>query len=636
MDENNKGILTPAEGEKKTNPRGRKIASIIGFSLAGLAVLALIGTILITFINANNKVTQADVTAFKSEKQLASKLKTVIKQSNSLYTNGVNYLKKAIDDTNSTEASEAALSLEQNESGSASDSSGKGSNEADTVKTDDKYIYMLNSSNPGKISIFAVKGDSSNYVAEIKVSNKENETFVIKDFFLNDKKLIAVEQASVNVSSDKTENYTQVEVFDLSDIKNIKGTAVFTQSGSPCSSRMREGELYVASVHHASDAKDLPRALSGDMDISKESDSDVIPAKDIYCVENPNEPNFMVVSEINLGDSSNSAVTKAVLGSANDVYCGSDYMYITSYEYNYDLLKKEGEGNSSYTHLPVNNTQIVKVDLGQKLNITASAKVIGYTDNQYSFDDNGSNLRVTSTVTLDNDKFTESANIFVLDKSLKCVGKLTDFASDKSVKSVSYIDDTAYVTSYKSTDPMFVIDLKKASEPRLLCEKKLDGASSMLVPVDDKTLLSIGYYTADEKSDDSDGIKLVTLDISNKSNPKVSDSKVFKNYESPAQSNQKALLVNTERNDFTIPMIFENYNESKGKNEIKYGLLNFKVEDGKINIVNDYTSSVFTASDETYTSLDRCVYSGNYIYLLGSSYNFYNTDGTALIEAVKY
>jgi uncharacterized secreted protein with C-terminal beta-propeller domain len=201
---------------------------------------------------------------------------------------------------------------------------------------------------------------------------------------------------------------------------------------------------------------------------------------------------------------------------------------------------------------------------------------------------------------------------------------------------VRYIDDTAYVVSYKSNDPLIIVDLKSSSDPKVLTEKVLEGVSAMLVPADDKTLLSVGYYTAEENSDDSDGLMLTTYDVSNKSKPKLIDKKIFKSYESPAQTNLKALLVNTERNDFTIPMIYEKYNESKSKNEIKYGMLNFKAEDGKIKVIDDYTSSVFTPSDDTYTSLDRCVYIDDYVYLLGSSYNYYNTVGIAILETVKY
>ncbi len=622
--------VTSKESENEKSPRAHKIAAIAGFSLAGLAVLALICTVLITFISANTKVTDAKISAFKNEKQITSKLKDVIKKSNTLYSTDAKYIKNAIDETDSSDASDTSMTLEQDTGNQPSYTPYNSSSDADMVKTDDKYIYLLNTSSLNKISIFTAKGKDSSFVTEIKISNKENETFNFKEFFLSGKKLIAVEQASLNDLTQNARAYTRVEAFDLSDIKNIKSTALFTQSGRSCSSKLLDNTLYVASVHHAANSKDLPHAVSGDGDVS-----DFIPAKDIYCVENPNEPNFMVVSEINL-DNSEPAVTKAVLGSSGDIYSCGEHMYISSYEYNFDILKKENNDGSSYTHQPVDRTQLIKVDLKNKLNFASSAKIAGYTDSRYSFDENGDKLRVASTVTLDNDKFTESANIFVLDKDLKCVGKLTDFTSDRSIKAVRYIDDTAYVVSYRSTDPLIIIDLKNYSEPKVLTEKVLDGVSDMLVPVDDKTLLSIGYYTAEENSDDSDGLKLVTYDISNKTKPKTIDKKIFKGYESPAQTNLRALLVNSDRNDFVIPMIYEKYDEKAGKNVSKFGMLNFSAENGKIKIIDNYSSSVFTASDETYTSLDRCINIGDYVYLLGSTYNYYNTDGMALIEAVKY
>ena len=54
---------------------------------------------------------------------------------------------------------------------------------------------------------------------------------------------------------------------------------------------------------------------------------------------------------------------------------------------------------------------------------------------------------------------------------------------------------------------------------------------------------------------------------------------------------------------------------------------------GKINIIDDYTSKVFKNDD----MVDRCVYSGDYVYLIGThdSYNSHDYP-TIDIEAVKY
>ncbi|MBR1731991.1 MAG: beta-propeller domain-containing protein, partial [Ruminococcus sp.] len=344
---------------------------------------------------------------------------------------------------------------------------------------------------------------------------------------------------------------------------------------------------------------------------------------------------FTVISKMDTSIVENSLSSKAVFGTSGGAYFGSKSLYLTAYKYDENLFNKQNSDDASYIHLPVSETKVVKVNLSDELSFADTAKISGYIDSSYSFDEKDSVLRVVSVKTLDNDKFTESANIFVLDKDMKCIGKVTDFSNNESIRTVRYIDDTAYVIAYKTPSPLFIIDLKNNNEPKILGETKINGFSPTLVPIDDKTLLSVGFYTAKENDKDSDGIKLVTFDISNKANPKKIDEKILKNYESPVQYNQNALLIDSVKNDYIMPMLYENYNSADESYETKCGILNFKVENGKINIVNDYTSTIFQSSDENSVSVDRCVTTGDWVYLLGSDVSYYNADGNALIEAVK-
>lgn len=629
MEEKNKEIQQPeSENAKKGLSGKKKVAAIVGFSLVGLAALVLIATMLVTFLTSGSTVTEAKVTQFKNEKQIVTKLKSVIKSSNSLYKSDANYLKDVIDNSApQDEEADAASESEQVFNNHSAYAQTNSESEADTVKLDGKYIYYLNSEGGSKISVFTAEGEDSKFVCDIGISNNESDSFSFKEFYVNNKKLVAIEEELVKVSADNAKTFTRVETFDISDIKKIKKINKFTQSGKYCSSRMDGTTLYLTTIHHALDQNDLPLAAYGDNQLSE---SDAVPAENIYNVENPNEPNFLIVSAVDTENSADTVNSKAVLGSSDDVYFTDDYLYVTSYEYDTGIFEKQSAEGESYVHLPVSTSQVVKVDLKNNLEFVSSARIGGYIDSQYSFDTKDDYLRVTTTKTLDNDKFTESANYFTLDKNLKCVGKVTDFAHNESIKAVRYIEDTAYVISYKAADPLFIIDLKSNSEPKILSETKISGFSPSLIEADKDTLLSVGYYTAKENAEDSDGVKIVTFDVSNKTNPKKIDEKVYKGYESPAQQSLNALLINEEKGVYTIPMTAEN--QAKGKNKA----LSFKLEKGEIIVTDDYASEIFQNSDESLSTLDRCLSSGDYIYLLGSDYNYYKDISTALIEAVKY
>jgi uncharacterized secreted protein with C-terminal beta-propeller domain len=118
------------------------------------------------------------------------------------------------------------------------------------------------------------------------------------------------------------------------------------------------------------------------------------------------------------------------------------------------------------------------------------------------------------------------------------------------------------VITYEQTDPLFVLDLSDPRHPKIDGSVKISGFSTLLVPVNDKTLLGIGYCTeTTELGEALDGTKLVLFDISDPSRPKVIDSKEFPGMNSPAQYEHKALLVGPEANWYAIP--YDIWNEAE-------------------------------------------------------------------------
>ena len=172
-----------------------------------------------------------------------------------------------------------------------------------------------------------------------------------------------------------------------------------------------------------------------------------------------------------------------------------------------------------------------------------------------------------------------------------------------------------------------MIDVSDPSQPAIKGEVKISGFSTLLVPVDDNTLLGIGYHTTDITEGDAamemqDGVKIVTFDVSDKSDPKVLDTQIFENYYSAVQNDPKALLVNFERGDFTIPMSKQEWTLDGWKNTSE--ALNFRVENGKIKIIDRYVSEKFSDPN---CNLERCVHVGDNIYLLGARHTEEYRDG---------
>ena len=303
-----------------------------------------------------------------------------------------------------------------------------------------------------------------------------------------------------------------------------------------------------------------------------------------------------------------------------------------------ELVFRIGYGGDFYrVFYEPEQTQIIKISLQEDIGFAASGSVKGAVNNQYALDEYNGTLRVATT-SYDTKTGKESNNLFVLDMDLNKVGEVTDFAQDEHIEAVRYINDTAYVITYRQTDPLFVIDLSNPSKPEIKGFVKISGFSTMLVPVDENTILGIGYHT-EEASDEpidynlNNALKIVTFDVTDKADPKVLDTKIFRNYSSEVQNNPKALLVNFERNDYTIPMTHYSYG-TDGEYQNRGETLNFRVGDGKITVIDEYSSEKFSGN---FSDLDRCVYVGNTVYLLGTGeYNESSADGMVIIDSVDY
>jgi uncharacterized secreted protein with C-terminal beta-propeller domain len=138
------------------------------------------------------------------------------------------------------------------------------------------------------------------------------------------------------------------------------------------------------------------------------------------------------------------------------------------------------------------------------------------------------------------------------------------------------------------------------------------GYSTVLVPSGEGKILGIGYG-----GDQNLTLKLTLFDVSDPINPKVLDT-LDKNDYSEVMYNTRSLVYNPQRDDYIIPLRFE---ESSKRMPIG-GMMNIKVENDKIHLADEYKING--------NLVRRCVYIGDYIYLLT------NSDDEDQIDSVKY
>jgi len=432
-----------------------------------------------------------------------------------------------------------------------------GVDEADIVKTDGEYIYVVSGNKT--IIVKAYPPEQAQIVSQIELEG------IIMGIFVNGDRLVLFEQEmpyyvyydDVPAVKESYMPYVSpqifIKVYDVSDRENPQLQREISANGQYVSSRMIGDYAYVVTnepVYEEEGEVNLPEIHCGGNETE-------VSATDIY-YSNVSDYYYMYTTIIAVNtqnDAQEPTYETILLGASSNLYVSLSNVYLTFPVWGTDILGREVWDSPK--------TSIHRLHIaGAEMDYVASGEVPGMVLNQFSMDEYDGYFRVATTTYGE----TTGNHVYILDMDLNIVGSLENLAPGEMIYAARFMGERGYMVTFRQVDPLFVIDLSDPTNPRELGYLKVTGYSDYLHPYDENHLIGIGKETTEE-GDFAwyQGVKISLFDVSDVSNPQEIDKLEIgdRGSDSPVLWDHKAFLFDKSRNLMVIPVLEAKVDETK-------------------------------------------------------------------------
>ena len=441
--------------------------------------------------------------------------------------------------------------------------------EADIIKTDGNYIYSLS-----KESIVITDVTDPN---KIKVASKITPTDngIPEDLILFENKLVAIcsEINSPYIYYSSNKNNTIVRIYDITNREEPRMVKNYKLYEPYYTTRCIGSKLYVISTGNLRKENNKIVRYYDEEYSQKE-----IELKNIKYLKNVETNKQTIISMMDLNNIEQNVNVSSYLIDIENAYISEKNIYLldTNYKGNYypkissiyGIKGIWGLNDYIYDYTENYETEIYKFNIldNGEVEYSCKTRVKGQTINQYSLDEYNGNLRVA----LKDSR--EGSRIVIFNEKMQQIGETPYLAKGEQMYSSRFMGDKAYLVTYKTIDPLFVIDLSNPTEPKVLGELKIPGYSTYLHPYDENHLIGIGMQTEEKINRDIQGkvtsttatitgMKMALFDVTDPTNPVEISSTVIgdRRTTSAILTNPKALLFSKEKELIAIPV--NNYAE---------------------------------------------------------------------------
>lgn len=184
-----------------------------------------------------------------------------------------------------------------------------------------------------------------------------------------------------------------------------------------------------------------------------------------------------------------------------------------------------------FTHEGEENTTIHRLKIGsdEKLLYKDFLKVPGQLKDSFALSEYQGYIRLaTTTRDYSRDTWDEKNHLYILgdeDGKFSIISALENLAPGESIWAVRFSKDKGFLVTFEQVDPLFTLDLSDPKNPFVAGTLKVPGVSTYLQDIGDNQLLAIGYGGNEEGLNWQASISL--FDVSDFRNPRLAQSLSF-------------------------------------------------------------------------------------------------------------
>jgi len=437
--------------------------------------------------------------------------------------------------------------------------------EADRLKNDASYLYVASSKEPS-INIYSTLSGDAVLSSTMAIATENSQ--LISGLYLKGNQLIALSGDNrnfwdvwfdINHWNDRS---TQLDFFTTAE-GTLSKSHRLSVDGQLISSRRIGDTLYFATRHTPSlkGLKDYPES---DQDVEKnrvliesasladflpnyridgESNGDILSASNCFTTAYTGSENQQIsiinVLSIDLNNSTAKPKGTCFIGAAEAVYVSSESLYLATTQYNYQT------SNNTAIYNPNITTDIHKFTLDDgTVTYKGSAQVAGHlgwkqASKSFRMGEFNNVLGIITYTGNNAGSNASPAKLFMLkedDNKVDTLKILSTLPNNKrpeklgkpgeQIYATRFLGNKAYLVTFRTTDPLYILDLSDPSDPFVAGELEINGYSDYLHPIGDDLLLGIGKDAIPAKSEDGisrgawyQGVKLSLFDISNPQDP---------------------------------------------------------------------------------------------------------------------